>query len=280
LASIPVRPRIDKATKQSQADIVDPDRIAGALSALRGQTALIVARRDGERLVIQPQRGGERAILIKDVVGAATTGDVNLMVLASAAPRQPSGRNWLWLKVEVPGLDHAAARPTVGDMLAALAGKSDTLAVAVTPVDADRIILKAQRIGDLGAEPSRVGAFLDEMATAITGNVGIDAIEGWMTSRSRAGELRWRLVPGVPSIVQWGWLALIAAGLVALPVARRWFAALWPPEERSEYAAWRGYAAAVAMRCTLLVALFLPLAGLPALLAGALALSKRIVTRS
>jgi hypothetical protein len=279
-AAIPVRPRIDKSTGRAVADVADPDRLAGILASLRGQTVLIIARVDGERLVIRPQRGGERSVLTKDLFAAAADGDAGLLVLQSSRPRQPSGRNWLWLKVEVAGLGRATETPTLGEMLVALAGKGEAVVVRIEPRDSERVRLTVQRIGDLGGASSRIGALLDDMATSITGSVSIDGIEGWLTSRSRRSELAWRLVPGVPSILQVGWLALVALGLLASPVARRWWGHVWPEEQRAEYAAAHGHAAARAMRAAAYLLLFLPLAAVPAALAGIGGLLARVVNRA
>jgi hypothetical protein len=61
------------------------------------------------------------------------------------------------------------------------------------------------------------------------------------------------------------------AGLLAFPVTRAWWRRIWPDEEATEYAGRAGYLAAAAIRWTLFAILFLPLAGLAALLWALLA---------
>ena len=75
-------------------------------------------------------------------------------------------------------------------------------------------------------------------------------------------------MPGVPSILQVGWLVLTAIGLAASPVARRWWVKVWPPEERAEYAVARGYVAAKVLRAAAFLLLFLPAVAVPAAIAG------------
>jgi hypothetical protein len=53
--------------------------------------------------------------------------------------------------------------------------------------------------------------------------------------------------------------------LIGLPVARGWWARVWPPERREEYAGALGYHAARSVKGVMMVLLFLPLVALPAL---------------
>ena len=74
-------------------------------------------------LYVQPTSGPERSILMPDLFKAAEEADVNLVVLrAASTPRQPGGRNWLWQKVEVKGLEQAMQHARFADFLNALGG--------------------------------------------------------------------------------------------------------------------------------------------------------------
>ena len=105
-------PRIDPATKRAMVDAIDPASLPAALGSVRGQTVLVTGRVDGRLLYVQPSSGPERSMLLPDLFKAAEEADVNLIVLRTAStPRQPGGRNWLWQKVEVRGLEQAMQHP-------------------------------------------------------------------------------------------------------------------------------------------------------------------------
>ena len=53
-------------------------------------------------------------------------------------------------------------------------------------------------------------------------------------------------------------------GLVAWPVAWRWWTRLWPAEERTQYESATGYMLARGARLLLYLLVFTPLAGIPA----------------
>ena len=77
-------------------------------------------------------------------------------------------------------------------------------------------------------------------------------------------------MPGIPSALQIAYLAGLIAGVLGWPVASGWFARLWPPEERAEYAGACGYRAAQAARLIAFLVIFLPIVGAPALIASLL----------
>ena len=116
-------PRIDPATKRTLVDAIDPASLPAALGTVRGQTVLVTGRVEGRVLYVQPSSGAERSLLLPDLFKAAEEADVNLVVLrAASTPRQPGGRNWLWQKVEVKGLEQAMQHARVADFLNALGG--------------------------------------------------------------------------------------------------------------------------------------------------------------
>ena len=131
-------PRIDAASGRALTDAIDPDRLRHALAPLRGQTALVTGRVDGELLYFRPASGPERSLLLRDLTAAAEAADVNLVILKSAAPRQPGARNWLWQRAEVRGLDAALQRADLGDFLDALGASGGRMTVAATPQGALR----------------------------------------------------------------------------------------------------------------------------------------------
>src|SRR4029077_237228 len=72
-------------------------------------------------------------------------------------------------------------------------------------------------------------------------------------------DVDWRLLAGLPAKVQIGYFALVLIGFLGAPLARVWWAHLWPPEDPAEYAGRAGYWAARLIRDSLFVAVFLPL---------------------
>jgi hypothetical protein len=85
---------------------------------------------------------------------------------------------------------------------------------------------------------------------------------------ARQAELDRRLVPFIPSGLQIAYLASLIAGLLGWPVAATWWQRIWPKEQRSEYRGDAGFRAAQGARLVAFVLLFLPIAGVPALIAA------------
>lgn len=256
------RVALDDAGKP-QSDPIDPYKLPSALAALSGQTAIVIGRSEGALLHFRLPSGGERAVLIDDLTSAAARHDVNLVVLQAAAARQPGTRNWFWQRVEVAGLDHARDRPTFADFLDAFAGGDPAAPVLVSAARQDglptRLVLTRNATGGGG-----IGDFFADLAAEVTGRVVSMRADAWMVSAERQEELSRRIVPGVPSALQWGYLGLLLVGLAGLPAARGWWGRIWPPEDRSEYAAAAGYHAARAIKFVVFTALFLPVVALPA----------------
>ena len=124
-------PRIDPATKRALVDTIEPASLTAGLGTVRGQTVLVTGRVDGRVLYVQPSSGPEKSLLLPDLFKAAEEADVNLVVLrAVSTPRQPGGRDWLWQRVEVKGLEQAMQHARVADFLNALGGPNARLATA------------------------------------------------------------------------------------------------------------------------------------------------------
>lgn len=259
-------PRRDPATGRAMVDALDPYKLDKALAALRGQTVLVGGRIEGRFLHFQPASGPERTLVVADLTKAAEAADVNLVILQSTSARQPGGRNWLWQRIEVDGLQDALQRATFADFLDALGLRRGKLAVSAVPDGSSRVVVRAEPAG-VPAEPvsGKVSAWTDEIISQVTGNVLTNAIEAHALSKERQEELDARIVPGIPAAIQYGYLGALVLGLIGLPVARGWWAKVWPPERREEYAGALGYHAARLVKGVMMVLLFLPLVALPAL---------------
>lgn len=262
-------PRYDPATKAALIDRVDPAAVPEALASLRGQTALVSGRIEGGRLAFRPSSGPEQTVDIAKLVKAAEQADVNLVLLQTGAAHQPGGRNWLWQTVTVSGLDEAMKRATFADFLSALGGTGTELTIKAVPTAHGRVVISGVPAPIASAPLSEtLGGWIGwrDWLGDITGNVAMKSVEIYARDQDRERELDQRIIPGVPSGIQFAYLGALVAGLIAWQVSFGWWARIWPPEQRQEYRGRIGYWAARAARLAACVALFLPLAGIPALL--------------
>lgn len=261
-------PRFDPATKAALVDQVDPAALPQALSGLRGQTALISGRIEGNVLTFRPTSGPEQTLDLARLVKAAEDADVNLVLLATGNARQPGGRNWLWQTIAVSGLDDAMKRATFADFLSALGGSGSELTIKAQQSSYGRVVFSALPTPSVSAPlTDTLGGWIgwDDWLGEITGHVAMKSVEIYARDETHERELNARLVPGVPSAIQYAYLGSLVAGLLAFQVTFPWWRRLWPPEQRPDYAGWIGYAAARVARLAALVLVFLPIAGIPAL---------------
>jgi hypothetical protein len=259
---LPASPRIDPVTRRAMVDVIDPASLPAALGAVSGQTVLVTGRVDARLLYVQPASGAERSLLLADLLRAAEEADVNLMVLrAASTPRQPGGRNWLWQKVEVKGLQQAMQYPRLADFLNALVGSNGRMLVSAIP-SGRRTTIEVKPATEAAGSPQKHGGGLfSGIVSDVTGRVIAVGLEGSVSSAERQRELDRRLLPGIPSDVQTGYLVLIFVGLCGLPISRAWWRRLWPPEAASDYAGRTGYWAARTVRGAAFLFLFLPMTG-------------------
>lgn len=260
--SIPSAPRLDPQTKRAMTDQIAPASLANGLRSLAGQTVMLTARRDGDLLAFRPASGPEQTVPAKDVLAAAEAADVNLVVLQSATPRQPGTRSWLWQRVSVGRLDDALARDHLADFLNALAPAQSRLLVSVEDLGAGRIRLAARPLKDDSSPRTGIGEAWGDLVSSVAGQVVVSSVEASLRDRARQGELDRRLVPGIPSLLQWIYGGLLALGFLGHVVGRGWWAGLWPPEQRESYGGVIGYFAARAVRAALYAAVFMPLVGI------------------
>jgi len=262
---LPSTPRIDLSTRRAMVDVIDPASLPAALGAVRGQTVLVAGRVDGRLLYVQPASGAERSILLPDLFKAAEEADVNLMVVRTAStPRQPGGRNWLWQKVEVKGLEQAMQHPRLADFLNALVAPKGPMTVSATP-SGRRTAIEIKPAGEFaGSLPAPVGGLFSGLVSDVTGRLIATGLTARVRSAERQQELDQRLIPGIPSDFQVGYLLLSLLGLLGVPISRAWWRRLWPPEAASQYAGRTGYWAACAVRGGAFLLLFLPLTALGA----------------
>ena len=104
-----------------------------------------------------------------------------------------------------------------------------------------------------------VGDLFSGIFSDVTGRVITTGLEASLRSAERQTELDQRIIPGIPSDFQAGYLVLVLLGLFGVPISRAWWRRLWPPESQGEYAGRIGYLAARAVRGGVFLLLFLPL---------------------
>lgn len=251
-------PKLDAGTKRALPDRIDPDKLTAALPALSGQTVVITGRLEGAALHYRLPSGTEQRLVLSDVLAAAAAGDVNVIVLQSQAPRQPGTRNWLWQRVDVDGLEKALERTRLSDFLDALAAGQGKLLIEARDRGASRTTVRAMPINEEGSLLSGWSGLLTDVVSEVAGRVVTSAIEADVTSADRQRELDRRVVPGIPSAIQIGYLVLLLVGMVGIGVALGWWRRIWPPEARDAYGNGIGYGAAWLMRSLLFTFVFVP----------------------
>jgi hypothetical protein len=134
------------------------------------------------------------------------------------------------------------------------------LIVAVAERGSRRAALLAQAVPGTSSVPTsgQLGTILAEVVSEVAGTVLANGIRMDLVRARRQEELDQRIVPGIPSDIQFAYLGLLALGLMSLTVARSWWARLWPQEQRAAYARPAGYRAALIVRGMIFVLLFLP----------------------
>ena len=104
---------------------------------------------------------------------------------------------------------------------------------------------------------------MDSLAGDAMGRIAMAGFEADLRDERRQAELDRRIIPGIPSSIQIGYLLLLASGLFGLGTGWSWWARIWPTEDRTEYGSYVGYALARLVRGLAFVLVFLPLVGLP-----------------
>jgi hypothetical protein len=266
-ASLAPKPRLDKSSGLPVADDVDPGRLAEALPSIGGQTALVTGRVDGDLLHVLPATGGAQTLSLTALRETAKRADINLVVLHAAKPLQPGGQNWLWQTIEVGGLSDALARPTFGDFLDALAGGRGQFKVSANIPSEGRVLIEAMPDTSGRDLVDSVGTWVGDAVSDVAGHVVTESVSAFMTSEARQRELDQRIVPGIPSDIQFYYIGALVMGVFGWSVASGWWRVIWPREERGEYRGSFGFDAARVVRGLVFVFVFLPIVGPFALLA-------------
>jgi hypothetical protein len=241
-------------------ETVDPERLPHMLGAVARGTIVVTGRLAGLVLHYRPSSGPERTVALDGLRKAAAASDVNLVIVSSASARQPGTRNWLWQRVDVTRLE-PSQKPALGSLVRQLTGG--------VPVEAQLQELQERRAaltfsalaGGSGGRGwiAPVGDTWRDLAPEVTGTIVATGLQLDLRSRVHQKELNDRIVPGIPSGIQWAYICFLLLGLIGLSAAGPWWQRIWPLEERGEYSGRAGYWAARVLRGTLYIFVFLPL---------------------
>src|SRR5262249_22043720 len=106
----------------------------------------------------------------------------------------------------VKGLDQAMQHPRLADFLNALVGSNGRMLVSATPSGGRTAIevRPATEVAGSGERPA--GSLFSGIVSDVTGRVIAVGLEGNVSSAERQRELDQRLIPGIPSDLQTGYL--------------------------------------------------------------------------
>ena len=259
-------PRIDPATKTALVDQIDPAQLSASLRSIRGQTALVAGRVENGKLFIQPSKGAEFSHDLAELKAAAAEADVNLVILHTDAARQPGGRNWLWQKVSVGGLDDALSKATFGDFLEAMGAKRGGFTLTPKIEGNGRINIAAAAQPESRNVASHASDIISELVQHVTGEAIGQSVDISARDKSSQSEIDAQLIPGIPSYIQLPYLISIFVGLLAHVTAGSWFQRIWPRAPRSDGQGKTAYFATGLPRGLVYLLMFLPVAGFPALM--------------
>ena len=258
-------PRLDPVTKAALVDQLDPVHLANSFRSVRGQTVLVTGRVENGKLFFKPSSGPELSRNVEELMSAAGQNDVNLVILHGATSRQPGGRNWLWQKVEVGGLDEAVKKATFGDFLDALGGRSGALTLSAGREGSGRIGILArpsESAGGVAATPSHT---MDEWIGHVTGEVVTKGMEFHSRDTSSQSEIDAQFIPGIPSYIQIPYFIGLICGIIGFATVRGWWRRLTgQPVRREGESAVRNYLRQLPGNLVFLL-VFMPVFGYPAM---------------
>ena len=246
---------------QLSSEAVDPERLPHMMSAVARGTVVITGRIVGPMLHYHPSTGPERTLALDTLRAAAAASDVNLIVVHSASARQPGTRNWLWQRVDLTQ-PNATTTPKLADLIRHLTDGTP-VEVQVQDVQARRATLALASLAGGGRGwTAPVSDAWRDIATEVTGSIVASGLQLHLRSRKLQRELDDRILPGIPSGLQFAYIGFFVLGLFGVRVARGWWQRIWPLEARADYPRRAGYWAARVLRDSIFVMIFMPLVSL------------------
>lgn len=235
-------------------DAIDPQALAAALPTLRGQIAVITGKVVGGKLTARGSSGTEASIEVATLRAAAANAGVAVILRHGTSGAQPHTPRYRLLRRDPSGppqyLGEFVRATLPSARFAARTLGDGSLDVTGEPTKADLL--------DAGRWMQAVA----DMLKPIYGETAVERLAMWLPAPDVQRELDRRVIKAVPSWLQYGYVGLLLLGLLGLPVARRWFARLWPDERRDDYAGSAGFHAARAARAVVFAVVFMPLAAI------------------
>lgn len=263
---LPSAPKLDAVTKTPLVDQLDPEFLASAFGAMRGQTALVVGRIENGKVFFMPSKAPEIGRDIDELVGAAAQSDVNLIVLHTDAGRQPGGLNWLWQSIEVGGFNDATKAANFGDFLDALAARRGGFEIAATTEGGGRVQILAKPTSVDGGMAAEATSLLEETVSHLTGEIVTKAVEMHGRDQSAQSEMDARWIPGIPTYIQIPYVISLIAGIVGWATLRAWWNRIWPALQTVPGSSRVRSAFRQLPRELIFWTAFLPIAGVPAVI--------------
>lgn len=267
--SVPRRPLVDATRRIAKPDAVDPEHLAAAFSKLTGQTVLVLGRAQGGLLAYIDSNGREGSIPITLLEALAAARDVDLLIVSTTSVRQPGSRNLLYQQVVLGGLDKAVGRGTLGSFVRAIAGDPPVLSIAAERIEADHLRLRFALEGSpgnaTGGWSRTLSGALNDLLPETTGALAAVEIHAVLVGSRRHSQFSWWLLADFTAPWRWSLLAVAVTTVAGSRTAWRWWGGIWPAEARAEYGSRIGHLLAQAIRSSVFLIIFLPLAGLPAI---------------
>ncbi len=201
------------------------------MSAVARGTIVITGRIVGPMLHYHPSSGPERTLVLDTLRTAAAASDVNLVVVHSASARQPGTRNWLWQRVDLTRIAPPAIKPALADLVRQFTG-GIPVEVQVQEVLPRRATLAFSSLAGGGGRgwTAPVGDTWRDLATEVTGTIVANGLQLDLRSREHQKELDDRIIPGIPSGMQFAYIGFLLLGLFGVLVAQGWWQRIWPLE--------------------------------------------------
>ena len=122
-----------------------------------------------------------------------------------------------------PWSGSSAETATFGDFLDALAARRGGFALTTSRDSTGRVHVRAEPdAASIGVTSDAANAF-DDLVSHVTGEVITNAADIDTRDQSAETELDTRLIPGIPTYIQYPYLGALLAGLLGWPTARGWW---------------------------------------------------------
>jgi len=164
---------------------------------------------------------------------AARANDVNLIILHTDAGRQPGSLSWLWQRMEVGGMAEASKGATYGDFLDALGEQRGGFELSGSADGAGRVHF-TMTPAQAGSLPEAASSYLENAVEHVTGEIVTKGVDVYTPDEQTQSEYDARIIPGVPTHIQFPYLASLFAGILAWSTARGWWHRVWPAPASSD----------------------------------------------